>query len=617
VGDKGVRGDERCDAADKGVHGDERGVGDTGVHGDERGVGVGDGCSVLEFTINDRYDAVLAAIVHENADILAFSCYIWNIGVVLRLIVDLKSIDNRYVIILGGPEISFSAREILAENSGVDFIISGEGENVLPVLISAVKTGQKDFRGIESVSFRDRRTNEIVISDRFNLVEDLDTIPTPFRQAGYGALHCVRSRIVYYEASRGCPYSCSYCMSSAFEGVRFFSFERVKNDLRTIVESGARLVKFVDRTFNCDKKRVVQVLRFIKQFRGTTFHFEMVPELFDSEMIDEIAGFEKGGLQFEIGVQSTNSAALESVSRRFNRVEAFDNITRLLALGNVHIHLGLIAGLPYETFESFAQTFDTVHRLRAHQMQCGFLKLLRGSAIRKNAGMYGFAYQYQAPYEILKNNFISYQDLCIIKSVERMLDSLYNSAAFKFSLIYATEIIFDSPFAFYRAVSSYAEDRGIDALTNIGRREYYSILSSFCLDEFPSHAGIFKILLLLDFYCSGIRADVPANIYERHDFKAHEFLRKLTLRGVDFPSGLAGKKISEISKKAKFALMPVRLELAALESGRFTEYVLKKREELRLMGEQAIDCKWAYLFDLTAKDPVTGRHSFYSYPFEK
>ncbi|HHW48406.1 MAG TPA: B12-binding domain-containing radical SAM protein, partial [Clostridiaceae bacterium] len=367
----------------------------------------GDGCGeiiVLEYTINDDIENVLGEIYSLKPDVAAFSCYIWNIGKALRLSENLKKVLPSVKIVLGGPEVSFDAEKIMEENQFIDYIITGEGEAAFKSLLTALKDLKDEpekslLSSIGSLVYR--FDGNIFSNNPCELIKDLDQIPSPYTGE---MLASTSDKVVYFESSRGCPFSCSYCLSSTIDGVRHFSLDRVKSELFKLIKAGVKLVKFVDRTFNCNKARAKEIFKFvIEHGENTAFHFEAAADLFDDEMIEMLSQAPSGRIQFEIGIQSTNMQTLAAVNRKSNLDRVFDNVRKLRQHGNIHLHLDLIAGLPYEDFCSFKTSFDAVYSLKPHNLQLGFLKMLKGSKIRREAYKYSYNYRSYPPYEVLGN----------------------------------------------------------------------------------------------------------------------------------------------------------------------------------------------------------------------
>jgi radical SAM superfamily enzyme YgiQ (UPF0313 family) len=380
---------------------------------------------VMEFTINNNIDQILSGIYSECPDVAAFSCYIWNISLVLKIAHDLKKVSPHTVVVLGGPEVSFDAEELLNQNPFVDYIVEGEGERAFKKLLQDIckVNGLNERPGKKSAVYRDE-----------SLIYELDELPSPFSDE---MLNALGDRIAYFESSRGCPFSCSYCLSSTFIGVRYFSMNRVRRELIKLIDRGISQVKFVDRTFNCNKNRAMEIFEFIIRNGGNTrFHFEAAADLFDEEMIDLLSYAPRGMIQFEIGVQTTCGRALSAVDRRTDLNKVFRNINKLRELKNIHLHLDLIAGLPFEDYSAFKNSFNDVYALEPHQLQLGFLKMLKGSKIRKEKELYLYRFREYPPYEFLSNKYLPYNDVIDIKGVEEVLERYYNSQKFKYSLVY-------------------------------------------------------------------------------------------------------------------------------------------------------------------------------------
>lgn len=420
---------------------------------------------IYEYTINDRISNVVAHLFETGCDLFAFSCYIWNIEFVLKVCSALKQVlDCR--ILLGGPEVSFDAKNIMQEHNYIDYIILGEGEKPIFEFLAG-----KDIKKIKGLCYRE---NKNIKENPVNTVEcKLDALPRPYNKA---ALEKLEGKIIYYEISRGCPYNCSYCLSCVAKTVRYLPLDRVFEDLMLFIENNVPLIKFCDRTFNVDSKRSVEILRFIlKNNKNTCFHFEISADILTDELIEIMESAPKGFFQIEAGVQSVNSKTLAAVNRRMNFDLLCKNIKRLRN-SNVHVHLDLIAGLPYEDYISFKDSFNKVFKLYPHTLQLGFLKLLKGTPIREMADKFGYCFQGFPPYEVLCNHFISYGEILALKRIEDCLEKYYNSGVFENSLICATKE-FNSPFDFFEQFSLYINSKvGTRAL---GRVELYKLFYDF------------------------------------------------------------------------------------------------------------------------------------------
>ncbi len=371
------------------------------------GVSCGD-VGVFEHTINERLDEILYHIIEEMPDNIVFSCYIWNIDYIKKLAANIKKVFRDCSIILGGPEVSFDCEQFMHENPDVDYIIRGEGEEAFPMLLECLNGRNVSKREIPGLILRQ---DGVVKPDKcLNIVKKLDNIPSPYLPE---MLSSLGGRIAYYESSRGCPFECSYCLSSTIKGMRYFSMDRVEKDLEKLIKAGVGQIKFVDRTFNCHKKRSKQIINLLLDLSdkysvtdNINFHFEADAHLFDGDFMVFLKKIPRGLIQFEVGIQSTKSITLKEVDRRCEVDKSLENIRKIVSLGNIHLHAGLIAGLPFEDMHSFGEAFNRVFSLKAHQIQLGFLKMLKGSKIRKEADLHGYLFRDYPPYEVLSNKYM-------------------------------------------------------------------------------------------------------------------------------------------------------------------------------------------------------------------
>ncbi len=486
-----------------------------------------DNIIVREFTINDLQDNILSEIYREKPDIIAFSCYIWNIGIVLSISKELKKLLPDCSIVLGGPEVSYDSQQIMCANEAVDFIISGEGEDVVPVLLKDIYAGTQEYKTLQGIAYRNGFS--VVSNKGFNLVKELDKIPSPYNSE---LMKTTLNRIVYYESSRGCPFSCSYCISSTFNGIRFFSMERVKSDIRRILEYKPRFIKFVDRTFNCHRERAKEVLRFLISLNcETVFHFEAAADLFDNEMLDILEKAPKGRIQLEIGIQTINTQTLKEIDRVTDIDVLTGNVNKILSRGNIHVHLDLIAGLPYENFEGFQKSFNYVYNLRPHQLQLGFLKMLKGSRIRTESEEHDFYFRDYAPYEVLKNKYISYDEILLLKDIEETFERYYNSGRFGNSLDFIeTDCFTSDSFIMYENLAHYCRKNGyLDR--PVSYRENIKILYSFYKDICQDSTELekFRQYMVLDFLSKDSSGAIPDCIKREDDLLSpadiHSMLR--------------------------------------------------------------------------------------------
>lgn len=379
---------------------------------------------VREFTINENRDSVFRAIIEENADLVAFSCYIWNIDIVLTLARRIKAARPQTAILLGGPEVSYDAGQWIKRHAEIDLILSGEGEESLPLLF----TGPEE--NVPGLWYREE--GNVKVSDKPLDPVNLSGLPPVYRNFSFQD-----HKMYYYEASRGCPYRCSFCLSSN-EPVRTVPMQQVKEELHALLKAKVMIVKFVDRTMNADPARFHEILRFISEEDNgiTRFHMEIHPTALRDASIQQIQGLRKGLVQFEIGVQSTHEPTCQAIRRVGDTTRIGEVVARLRTAGNVHLHLDLIAGLPYEDMRAFASSFEHVMDMQPHMLQLGFLKLLRGSDLRKQAEQYGIRFPDDAPYEVVATKWMSPEDLFFLKDVESLVDHLYNTSCVQKTLLY-------------------------------------------------------------------------------------------------------------------------------------------------------------------------------------
>ncbi len=432
-----------------------------------------------EYTINNIYSFVLDDILKEEPNIVSFSCYIWNIEYILKLVKDIKALSKDIMIILGGPEVSYDMDEILKDNVDVDIIIYGEGELTYRELInylydSNLKIDEK-IKDILGIAFRYK--NEIVVNNKRELIKNLDDIKFP-----YDDFNEFENKRIYYESSRGCPYNCSYCLSSTTGKLRYFSLERVKKDLKIFLDNNLMQVKFIDRTFNASRSRTLEIFKFLNENDNniTNFHFEMVAELLDDKIIDYLKNVRPGLFQFEIGVQSTNKKTIEAINRNL----LYENLSKKVKdIENVHLHLDLIAGLPFENFDSFINSLDDLLNLGVDKIQLGFLKLLRGSEIRINKDMYDYRFMKNPPYEVFSNKFISYKEILKLKDIEEIIELYYNSKLFKGSIDKISELYYTKNVLLYVDLAKFFRDNNYFGV-KFKMNRLYEILYEFICDRF-------------------------------------------------------------------------------------------------------------------------------------
>lgn len=454
---------------------------------------------IKEFSINDRIENILEGIIEEKPDVVAFSCYIWNMEFVNRLAELIKLVDPKIEILYGGPEVSYEGREFLKEHEG-EYVIVGEGEKTFREFV-LYKLGKFNIEDIKGLNYK---INSYVFENPKRPDMDMNELIFPYTYE-----EDINNKIVYYEASRGCPFKCKYCLSSVMHGVRFLDVERVKRELKYFMDRGLKLVKFVDRTFNCNRNFTVELLKYLsEQDTETRFHFEVAADLLTEEQIEILNKAPKGRFQLEVGVQTTNNEVLHNINRYITYENIKDKVLKVAKGKNVIQHLDLIAGLPGEDLESFKKSFNDVHAIRPDEIQLGFLKLLKGSSMREEAKKWGIVYSPYAPYEIIRSKDISYGELLLLKKVEAMVDKYYNSCKFN-NVIKFFLNIYEKPFDFYYDLSVFFEEKG-NFKRSLGNVEYYKILLDFYNEKIKGEEeGLLKEVLKFDYLCFNKKRWLP------------------------------------------------------------------------------------------------------------
>ena len=519
-----------------------------------------------EYTINNYVEDILQDLYEEKADVVIFSCYIWNISFVRELAAELKKVSPTVKIWAGGPEVSYAANKFLMENPAFDLIMQGEGEEVFSELIRLTveekcrikdvykqseskkvlsgivekrysierKQAVKEEKDIEDKHFAGEDnvypTNYIdmsklqklqgiavrdfsgkaalgnaesnienktkIINTGFATLMDMDTIPFVYED-----FHLFEHKILYYETSRGCPFCCSYCLSSVDKTVRFRSLPIVKKELDAFLEAKVPQVKFVDRTFNCNRQRAIDIWSYLVEHDNgiTNFHFEISSDLLGEEELELFAKMRPGLIQLEIGVQSTNGETVDAIHRHMDLEKLFHYVDRVHALGNIHQHLDLIAGLPYENYERFGRSFDDLYAHEPDQLQLGFLKVLKGTMMEEEVKKYSILYRNQPPYEVLGTKWLSYDEIILLKGVEELVELYYNSGQYTLTLKYAVPF-FESPFRFYEMFSAWYRGKGYHKL-NHNRLEKYNILREFLREHIDENEwDTLDEIMLYDMY---------------------------------------------------------------------------------------------------------------------
>ncbi|MEI3596218.1 MAG: DUF4080 domain-containing protein [Anaerobutyricum hallii] len=519
-----------------------------------------------EYTINNYVEDILQDLYEEKADVVIFSCYIWNISFVRELAAELKKVSPDVKIWAGGPEVSYAANKFLMENPAFDLIMQGEGEEVFSELIRLTveekcrikdvykqseskkvlsgivekrysierKQAVKEEKDIEDKHFAGEDnvypTNYIdmsklqklqgiavwdfsgeaalgnaesnignktkIINTGFATLMNMDTIPFVYED-----FHLFEHKILYYETSRGCPFCCSYCLSSVDKTVRFRSLPIVKKELDAFLEAKVPQVKFVDRTFNCNRQRAIDIWSYLVEHDNgiTNFHFEISSDLLGEEELELFAKMRPGLIQLEIGVQSTNGETVDAIHRHMDLDKLFHYVDRVHELGNIHQHLDLIAGLPYENYERFGCSFDDLYAHEPDQLQLGFLKVLKGTMMEEEVKKYSILYRNQPPYEVLGTKWLSYDEIILLKGVEELVELYYNSGQYTLTLKYAVPF-FESPFRFYEMFSAWYRGKGYHKL-NHNRLEKYNILREFLREHIDENEwDTLDEIMLYDMY---------------------------------------------------------------------------------------------------------------------
>ena len=451
---------------------------------------------VKEYTINQIRDDILKDIYLEQPDVVCFSCYIWNISFVRELVPDLKKILPQVELWAGGPEVSYDAVEFLKKNPAFFGVMVGEGEETFHELAGYyIERKPETLSEIRGVAFRDENKGRDIVHTGWRELMDLSKVPF-----AYSNLTEFKNRIIYYESSRGCPFSCSYCLSSIDKKLRFRDIELVKKELQFFIDNKVPQVKFVDRTFNCKHDHAMEIWRYITEHDNgiTNFHFEISADLLRAEELALMKTMRPGLIQLEIGVQSTNPQTIKAIRRTMDFEKLKGIVEQIHSFGNIHQHLDLIAGLPYEGYDSFHKSFCDVYALRPEQFQLGFLKVLKGSHMMEMTGEYQILYKDREPYEVLSTAWLTYGEILRLKMVESMVEVYYNSGQFKNTLVFL-EKYFDDPFRMYEALGRFYEKKGYSEISH-SRMRRYEILMEFAGEqkEIPSEA--LSDVMLLDLY---------------------------------------------------------------------------------------------------------------------
>lgn len=430
-----------------------------------------------EYTINQQKDDIMRDIYLEHPDVVCVSCYIWNLSFVKELMADLIKILPGADFWVGGPEVSYDAEKFLTENSEFKGVMVGEGEETFKELAGYyVEKNPQNLKDMTGICYRDK---DQIIHNGWRQIMDLSSIPFIYKD-----LSEFKNRIIYYESSRGCPFSCSYCLSSIDKKLRFRDTETVKKELQFFIDNKVPQVKFVDRTFNCKHDHAMAIWKYINEHDNgvTNFHFEISADLLREEELQEMSTMRPGLIQLEIGVQSTNPDTIKAIHRTMDFEKLKGIVDRIHSFGNIHQHLDLIAGLPYEDYDSFRHSFNDVYALKPQQLQLGFLKVLKGSHMMEMCKEYGIVYKTQEPYEVLSTKWLDYDHVLKLKTVENMVEVYYNSGQFQNTLEYL-ENFFQDAFSIYERLGSFYMEKGYGDVSHTRMRRY-EILLEF-LEDVP------------------------------------------------------------------------------------------------------------------------------------
>lgn len=537
-----------------------------------------DAVEIAEYTINNRMEDILEDIYRRKPDAIGFSCYIWNIGMVEKLMGELHKLLPQLPVFLGGPEVTYDADKLLRKYPYLTGIFIGEGEATFAQVVKYyVKKNPESLEDIPGLMLRSGMTPER---------KPLNLTDVPFL---YDDMAPFTNRIIYYETQRGCPFRCSYCLSSIDKTVRFRDIEVVKKELAFFLEKKVKQVKFVDRTFNCNHDHAMAVWQYLYEHDNgvTNFHFEIAGDILREDEIALVAKMRPGLVQFEIGVQSTNTDTLREIRRVMDIEKLKQVVAALKAAHNVHIHLDLIAGLPYEDYDSFARSFDDVYAMEPEQLQLGFLKVLKGSYMAEMAESYGLVYTDYAPYEVLYTNWLSFTEICRLKRIEEMVEIYYNSGQFAHSLPVMIADFGRGAFAFYEALADFYEEQGFFVETP-SRIYRYQALLSFAKSIHPERQELYKELLLFDLYVRENLKSRPDFAPDLHDLQPviHAFYKKEESERRYLPH------LSEIPA-------PQLSRMTHLEPFSYSVWATDVSEVKRL-PEQAF-----LLFDYDHRDPLT------------
>lgn len=548
--------------------------------GDQPEVGI----EIAEYTINQNTENILADIYRHRPDIAAFSCYIWNWNTIQELLPELPKLLPDTKLWLGGPEVSFHAEKILAQYTQLTGIMVGEGEETFTQLVRFYHAPKGQLQDIPGLVLPQGRTQPRELTDMSKL---------PFLYEDLGKF---QNRIIYYESQRGCPFKCAYCLSAIDKSVRLRDIETVKKELQYFLDHKVSQVKFIDRTFNCNAAHALAIWRYLLENDNgvTNFHFEIAADLMTEEELEVLKQMRPGLIQLEIGVQSTNEQTLHAINRYMSLEHLRQVVDKIHSFHNIHQHLDLIAGLPYEDYDSFVTSFNDVYAMRPQQLQLGFLKVLKGSPIEEKAEEYGIVYNSRPPYEVLYSRWIPYDDVLRLKGIEEMVELYYNSCQFTHTLP-VLEKEFSSPFALYEALSQYYEEKGY--YINTPARAYrYQVLLEFAQQKAPARSELYAQLLTFDMYLRENLKSRPAfaPCWQQGE-EEKEQVRAFYRQEAQTPQYLTGYEGYQPQQLMKMTHIEY-----------FTYPVWLENEEMTQLSQ-----KTAILFDYQKRDPLTYDAAYY------
>ncbi len=550
------------------------------VLGDQPEVGI----EIAEYTINQNTESILADIYRHRPDIAAFSCYIWNWNTIQELLPELPKLLPDTKLWLGGPEVSFHAEKILAQYTQLTGIMVGEGEETFTQLVRFYHAPKGQLQDIPGLVLPQGRTQPRELTDMSKL---------PFLYEDLGKF---QNRIIYYESQRGCPFRCAYCLSAIDKSVRLRDIETVKKELQYFLDHKVSQVKFIDRTFNCNAAHALAIWRYLLENDNgvTNFHFEIAADLMTEDELEVLKQMRPGLIQLEIGVQSTNEQTLHAINRYMSLEHLRQVVDKIHSFHNIHQHLDLIAGLPYEDYDSFVTSFNDVYAMRPQQLQLGFLKVLKGSPIEEKAEEYGIVYNSRPPYEVLYSRWIPYDDVLRLKGIEEMVELYYNSCQFTHTLP-VLEKEFSSPFALYEALSQYYEEKGY--YINTPARAYrYQVLLEFAQQKAPARSELYAQLLTFDMYLRENLKSRPAfALCWQQGEEEKEQVRAFYRQEAQTPQYLTGYEGYQPQQLMKMTHIEY-----------FTYPVWQQNMKMTQLSQ-----KTAILFDYQKRDPLTYDAAYY------